>query len=205
MAAAAKYLFETDFAKGETPTLSIVEHERRRADAEAVAYRNGFTAGQAQARAETEQQIANTLAIAADTLERLSRGLYGIETRLEIEAVQVAVAVGRKLAPELIACQPLAELEALITECFRQLASAPHIAVRVNDSILPAAKDKLEGIAHSRGFEGRLVVMGETDIAAGDCRIEWADGGVNRDRAATETAITEAVDRYIAARADDAL
>jgi flagellar assembly protein FliH len=49
------------------------------------------------------------------------------------------------------------------------------------------------------------VVIGETDIAAGDCRIEWADGGVNRDRAATETAITEAVDRYIAARADDAI
>ena len=42
--------------------------------------------------------------------------------------------------------------------------------------------------------------MAEADIAPGDCRIEWADGGLKRDRAATETAIAEAVGRYIASR-----
>ena len=39
------------------------------------------------------------------------------------------------------------------------------------------------------------------DIALGDCRIEWADGGVNRDNAAAEAAIGEAVARYVSARA----
>lgn len=204
MAAAAKFLFETDFARGETPTITVVEHERRSADAEAVAYRNGFGAGQAQARAEIEQQIAATLGIVGDTLERMSRGLYGIEARLEIEAVEVAVAVARKLAPELVAQQPLAEITALATECFRHLASTPHIAVRVNDGIFGVAKAKLDEIAQTRGFEGRLVVFSDPAIASGDCRIEWADGGVNRDRAATEAAIAEAVSRYIAARAADA-
>ena len=81
MAATAKFLFETDFARGETPTMTVVEHERRSADAEAVAYRNGFGAGQAQARTEIEQQIANTLGTVGETLERLSRGLYGVEAR----------------------------------------------------------------------------------------------------------------------------
>jgi flagellar assembly protein FliH len=42
--------------------------------------------------------------------------------------------------------------------------------------------------------------MSEGDIAPGDCRIEWADGGLKRDRAATEAAIADAVGRYIAAR-----
>ena len=37
-------------------------------------------------------------------------------------------------------------------------------------------------------------------MAPGDCRIEWADGGLVRDRAATEAAIGEAVSRYVAAR-----
>ena len=37
-------------------------------------------------------------------------------------------------------------------------------------------------------------------MAAGDCRIEWADGGLARDSAATEQAIGEAVTRYLAAR-----
>ncbi len=47
-------------------------------------------------------------------------------------------------------------------------------------------------------------MLAEPDIAPGDCRIEWADGGVKRDRAATEAAIAEAVARYVAARRGDA-
>jgi flagellar assembly protein FliH len=42
--------------------------------------------------------------------------------------------------------------------------------------------------------------MAEPDIALGDCRIEWADGGIKRDSAAIEAAITAAVLSYIAAR-----
>jgi len=200
MKAGAKYLFDTDFASGERSTITMAEHDRRRTDAEAVAYRNGFGAAQADA----EQRIAASLGLIADMLERLSRGLDGVEARLETEAVEVAVAVARKLAPELIAREPFAEIAALATECFRHLVSAPHIVVRVHDGIFAAAKEKLEDIARGCGFEGRLVVLADPELAPGDCRIEWADGGVNRDRAAAETAIDEVVGRYVAARLADA-
>ena len=43
-------------------------------------------------------------------------------------------------------------------------------------------------------------MLAEPGMALGDCRIEWADGGMSRDRAATEAAIGEAVSRYVAAR-----
>ena len=46
--------------------------------------------------------------------------------------------------------------------------------------------------------------MAEPDIAPGDCRIEWADGGVKRDLAAIEAAIGEAVARYLAAQRGEA-
>jgi len=44
------------------------------------------------------------------------------------------------------------------------------------------------------------VVIAEPGMALGDCRIEWADGGLARDRAATEVAVAEAVGRYVAGR-----
>ncbi len=200
MKATAKYLFDEDFATGEKPTITMVEHERRRADAESQAYRKGFAAAQAQDMAAAEQKIASVLAVIGDTLERLSRGLHGVETRLETEAVQVAVAVARKLAPELIAREPFVEIERLASDCFRQLVSTPHIAIRINDGIHASAKERLDDIAHSRGFEGRLAIFSDSEIAPGDCRIEWQDGGVIRDRAATDAAITEVVNRYVAAR-----
>jgi len=201
MKASAKYMFDEDFATGAKPTITVVESERRRADAEAQAHRKGFAAGEAQAQGEASQRIATALELIADGLTRLDRALTDIETRLETEAVQVAVAVAGKLAPELIAREPFTEISALATECFRQLVTTPHIVVRIGADIYDMAKDKLEEIARARGFEGRMVVTSEPAMAPGDCRIEWADGGVNRDSAATLSAIDDVVRRYVAARA----
>ncbi|HEY5216235.1 MAG TPA: FliH/SctL family protein [Pseudolabrys sp.] len=204
MKATAKYLFDEDFATGDKPTISVVEAERRRADAESQAHRLGFAAGLAQAQNEANQRVAAALELIADGLARLDRALTGIETRLETEAVEVSVAVAAKLAPELIAREPFAEISALATECFHHLVSAPHVVVRIGAEIYEIAKDKLEEIAGARGFEGRLVVLSDPDMAPGDCRIEWADGGINRDQAATLSAIDEVVARYVAARTSTA-
>jgi flagellar assembly protein FliH len=203
MTAKAKYLFDEDFGAGEKPTITMVEHERRRADAESQAYRAGFSAGHAKAQNEATQHIATTLALIADNFERLEQALTGIEARLETEAVDVAVAVASKLAPELIAREPLAEIAALATDCFRHLVAAPHVTVRVGAEVFDAARAKLEEIARARGFEGRMVVNADATLAFGDCRIEWAEGGINRDEAATCAAIEEAVGRYVAARTAD--
>ena len=42
--------------------------------------------------------------------------------------------------------------------------------------------------------------MGEPDITVGDCRIEWAEGGVNRDLQATDAQITKRLKSYFEAR-----
>jgi len=202
MKATAKYLFDEDFATGAKPTITVVEAERRRADAESQAYRKGFAAGQAQAQNEAAQRTTAALGVIADAMERLSKTLAGIEARLESEAVEVAVAVAGKLAPELIAREPIAEISALATDTFRHLVKAPHVVVHIGTDIYEAANSKLDEIAQARGFEGRLVVLSDAAMAGGDCRIEWADGGVSRDRAATLAVIDDLVARYMAARTE---
>jgi flagellar assembly protein FliH len=198
MKATAKYLFDEDFSSGDkAPTITLVEAERRRADAESLAYRKGFAAGQEQAQ-------NGALGLIADGMERLDKALAGIEARLETEAVEVAVAVAGKLAPELIAREPFAEISALATESFNHLVKAPHVVVHIGAEAFEAAKIKLEEIAGVRGFEGRLVVLSDPAMAPGDCRIEWADGGVARDRAATLATIDDVVARYVAARTSSA-
>jgi flagellar assembly protein FliH len=199
MRSPAKFLFDNDFAVGERgkpSAATLAEHAARLADSEAAGYRKGFAA----AKAEAEQRAAAALERIAGALDQLGRGLAAVETRLETEAIEVAVAVARKLAPELIAHEPFAEISALATNCFRQLVAAPHVVVRVNDQLQQGAREKLDETARAGGFDGRLVVLAEPDIAPGDCRIEWADGGIKRDSAATAAAIEEAVARYVAGR-----
>ena len=91
-------------------------------------------------------------------------------------------------------------MAALATECFRHLVKTPHVAVRVGPDLYDDAKRRLDEIAAARGFEGRLVVLSDDALAPGDCRIEWADGGVVRDRALTETTINVCVTRYLGAK-----
>lgn len=202
MRTTAKYLFDLDFGGSAEakPMITLAEHTAKLAEAEATGYRNGIAVAEAQALADTGRLTALAMERMAGAFGSLDQALRAVEAKLEAEAVEVAVAVGRKLAPALIAQEPLAEIAALAGDCFRQIVAAPHVVVRVNDALYAAARERLEELLRSSGFEGRLVVLAEPNIATGDCRIEWADGGVIRDRAATEAAIAEAVNRYIAAR-----
>jgi len=203
MNARAKFLFDVDFGVGAKPpeeTISLAAFEAAVAEAEARGYRNGVASAEAQAKAEAERRSAVALERVGLALDRLANGLKAIEDRLEAEAVEVSVAVARKLAPELIAAEPLAEVVALAKRCFGELIAAPHVVARVNDSLYASVRGPIEDVARARGYEGRLVVLGEPEIQVGDCRIEWADGGLTRDRAATEAAIAEMVGSYVAVR-----
>ena len=127
---------------------------------------------------------------------RVLRGGKGADLLL----VDVAVAVARKLCNDLIAAEPLAEITSLVADCFSHLVSTPHLVVRINEALYEAARVRIEQLAKRSGFEGRLVILAEPEIATGDCRIEWADGGVVLERAAIETKINELVGRYMASR-----
>jgi flagellar assembly protein FliH len=202
MGAPAKFLFDVDFAAGSEreATVALAEHATKLAEVEAAAHSRGYAQAQSDAAVETGRRIAGTLERIAVSLGEATKALAAIEARLECEAVEVAVAVARKLAPTLIEREPFAEISTLASNCFRELVAAPHIVVRVNDSLYATAREKLDDIARAHGFEGKLVVLGEPSVGVGDCRIEWADGGVNREASAVDGAIGEAVARYISAR-----
>ena len=205
MTAPVKFLFEDDFA-GDARTgrhmVTQAAHEAAIATAKAQGYRDGLAAGEAKQVADLQIRGAAAYERIAASLAALAQGLATIEARLEAESVEVAAAVGSKLARALIAAEPFAEIEALAASSFRHLVAAPHVVVRVDEMTYEIAAKRLQEIARLQGFEGRLVVLAESDLATGNCRIEWADGGLNRDMAATEQAICDAVARYVAARRD---
>ena len=203
MAAPAKFLFDMDFSapdKARERPATATEIAQKVAAAEARAYRDGFDAGQREAKAESDRRAALALEEIGIAIKGIAARFSGIETRMETEAVDVAVAVARKLCSALIAAEPLGEITGLVGECFSHLVATPHLVVRINDSLYDVARERIERLAKQSGFEGRLVILAEPEIVGGDCKIEWADGGVVLERAAIEAKINELVGRYIASR-----
>jgi len=203
MAAPAKFLFDVDFSapdKSRERAATPAEITARVAQAEALAYRNGFDAGQRESHAESERRVAASFQQIGNSIAAIAAQFAEIESRLQTEAVDVAVATARKLSGALIEAEPLAEITELVSDCFKHLVSTPHLVIRINDELYEQARDTFERMAKQSGFAGRLIVLAEPELAVGDCKIEWADGGVVREAAAIDAKITELVERYVASR-----
>lgn len=201
MKQAVKFTFDTRFDDGQpsaprTPAkVQFSEEEAERIRAEA--YASGFAAGHADASARADQEIGNAMrdlvANAASFLAALDAECISIRG----EATQLALAVARKLAPALIASRPEGEIEAVLRDCLVHLNREPHIVLRVADTLMERLKETVERMARERGLDGRIILIGQNDVAEGDCLVEWADGGVVRSLHELEQEIVEITTRYI--------
>jgi flagellar assembly protein FliH len=198
MAQAKKFLFDTTFAakaeREQKPKPQFTDEDLAAARGEGQ--QAGFQMGRESALREIERR-------AADALEAVAAGLAGVDAaqaravaELRAEAARLALAIAGKLAPTLVARRPLAEVEAVIAECLGQLPTEPRVVVRVAEGLVEVLSGRIDELARRVGFSGAVVLLGEPAMAPGDARVEWADGGAERDLARTLGAIEEAVGRY---------
>ena len=89
----------------------------------------------------------------------------------------MAIVTARALAGAALADKPLAALAGAIREALSHARTAPHLVLRVNEAMVEAAEELARKLATEHGFAGKLIVLGQADIALGDGRIEWAEGG----------------------------
>ncbi len=195
MAEPVKYLFDRNLDPGYGSDQKA-EHEA----ALAAARTAGIAEGRRLAGAEAEARFAAQSAPLAAAISAHLAKIDAAIVEYEAAAATLAMTVARSLASNLVAAQPLEEVHALFKDCIGQLHTAPHLAIRLNDAIVEVAQERLEPIAAQTGYEGRLIIIGDPDISAGDCRIEWAEGSIVRSLADIDATVHEKVTRYIAAR-----
>jgi flagellar assembly protein FliH len=186
MANANGFLFRHDFRR---PAAADAKHQAALAEAEARGRAAGVAAGLAQAQRATETRIAEALEGLGARATRLLDEAEARQAALEEEALGFALSFARKLAGEALRVHPTGPIAQAARAAFQHLRAVPHLVVRVNDGLVSEVDALVGRLAREHGFEGRLIVMGEPEIAPGDVRLEWADGGVLRERCRTEAAV----------------
>lgn len=146
-----------------------------------VARDEGMRAGAAQERATTERMQAEALTAISDRLAAIAQQQAAALENMSKEAVALAMAIARKVAPNLMRRQPTAEIEGMIAECLQQLIDEPRVVVRTPDTLLDGLKGRVDEIAAGCGFAGNVVLLADPALGAGDCTLEWADGGAERE------------------------
>jgi len=189
---ASKYLFDCDFREP-GGSASAPKNAAALQEAEQRGYAQGVAEGRRQAGSEAEAQLRASIQRLADSAVALLAGLDAHQARLEEEALAFGTALARKLAATALAAHPLDAIIEAARASFQHLRGVPHLVVRVNEALVEAVEAQVQRISRERGYEGRLVVIGEPEIAPGDGRIEWADGGIVREQARIEAALDEAL------------
>jgi flagellar assembly protein FliH len=201
-AAPARFTFDLDLGRqqGHAEFMSDAARAGLVQAARTEGYAEGLAAGEHAAAAAAAQSLAAAATAIATQAAGLLTGLEAARTQSVRDAVTLAASIARKLAAGLVAQQPAVELEALLAECLSSLEGVPHLVIRCHPELAEAIRERAEARIAQSGFAGRLVVLGEPDIALGDGRIEWADGGLVRDMAAIEVEVEARITAYLAAR-----
>ena len=200
-AAPAKFRFDLDLGHREERN-SVMTDSAVAAlvnNARTEGRREGLAEGERAATVKAAQAIARAAELLADHTAALNAALDDNRRATLAEAVDLAAVVGKKLAHNLLAKEPAAEIEALIAECLASLDAVPHLVIRCHPELADAVREIAMARIANSGFTGRLVVLGDPDRTISDAKIEWADGGIVRDSAALEAEIDQRIANFIAA------
>lgn len=201
-AAPAKFTFDLDLGRRqernslvtETAMATLLE-EARREGREA-----GLAEGERTAVAKAAKAEAAAVESLAVRVAAMAASMDDARKQAIAEGVELALSIARKLAGGLIAREPTVEIEQLVAECMATLDGVPHLVIRCDPALADSVRDIATSKMTTTGFAGRLVVLGDPDIAIGDARIEWADGGVVRDIRKLSAEIDARIAQYFAAR-----
>lgn len=168
--------------------------EDERADAamaalEREAFGRGLEAGRLEAQREQSGRLSEAVQRVAGGAMHLIEAADARAETVERDALAFFETLARTIAGEALAARPLAGVAGAAIEAFRHLRGAPHLAVRVHESLVESVDGLLRTMARERGFEGRIIVLGDDGLEPGDARIDWADGGIVGDRRRLDEAV----------------
>ena len=167
------------------------------------AFEQGKEVGKEQGYTESIQSIERNCEL---ILENISNTLVSIAGRhqeqtilIEKSATELVLAIIQKLAPAIVKEKPLVEIEHLVKECMINNPLEPRMIIRIDEQILPHLRKKIDIIQTSSDYRGQIVLVSEQMNNISDCRVEWVDGGAERDFEGVLNSIEETVKVFIEA------
>jgi len=161
------------------------------------AFEDGVKSGQSQAMQTLESTLASSLETVAMQLQQLLSSQGSQLHSIKQDAASLALAAAGKLAPALIKQSPNSEVEQVIKDCLSEIPDEPRIVVRASEQTCDFLKEKVETLSTQSGFQGNIILLPEDAMQPSECRVEWADGGVERNIQDTETRLNAIISEFV--------
>ncbi len=161
----------------EVVTFSEEEVAEKVKEAQQQGYENGIKAAQDSIEQETKALLEsiNTklIAIIANTVKA--------EETAEKEVFALARAVIDKLVPGLNDKYAAEIVSKFIADNFNSFKKEAKLSFYIHPDIISYAQETIAKLANSHDFEGKIALHKDASLDKADCRVEWENGGVERN------------------------
>ena len=182
-----------EFSVEDTPTFSEEDLDV----AKQIALKQGIQEGKAEVMTGIEREINLSLDTISLKLENLMDVHKGWTEAINNDALKLAHAIMKKLAPRLTRNGELIEVERTIAQAFEFTSNQPKISVQVPLHLNLPLQEKIDVIASRGNFDGQVILVVNNELAEGDCRIIWDAGEMERSMSTTWGQIDKIIDRII--------
>lgn len=181
-AAMQKFLFDRSFdglqpRHADLPAKPSVYAQADLDAAKEAAFNEGYAAGKQKHLAE----IAVIATHIEHQLETLLQGAAQHRHEQQTETMDIALTIAQKLLPDYVSRNGLDEIQGLLTQAMHEMAQEPRLVVRIPDAMLDPLQQSLDHLINSQAFAGKIILLADDNLGAQDCRIEWSDGGIERN------------------------
>lgn len=180
----------------EPPPPPAVKLEFTKAQLEA-AREEGYIAGHGAALEEAgtsrEHYVADAINLIAQNLEKLDEQQKAANVGIEQIAMRMVYGIVRRMLPSFAEQYAVDNIENFVRTVLPVALGEPKILVRAHPMIAGDLETRLKGVFARASFQGTYTVITDYELQPGDCRLEWAGGGADRDEARIWRSVREAV------------
>ena len=209
-----KFMFETTFDEMSEPEIVVPEPEDEEKEEEPeiivptfseeelnAAREEGFAAGKQEGQQETSVSVEARIAELLSVIETKCQDVFQMQIDGNVElsrgAVTIASEVVHKVVPSLVGNVALDEIERVIQSIFEKIVEEPRVTIFVSAELVDDLRARIENMSKSRTYEGNMHVQGDDTMPTGDCRLEWSNGGTERNSVDLWSDIDTIIDSYL--------
>jgi flagellar assembly protein FliH len=162
-----------------------------------AAREEGYIAGHGAALEEAgtsrDHYVADAINLIAQGLSKLDEQQQAANGEIEKVAMRMVYGVVRRILPGFAEQYAVDNIEAFVRQVLPVAIGEPKILVRAHPMIAADLDARLKEVFARASFQGAYTVVTDYELQPGDCRLEWAGGGADRDEARIWRAVREAV------------
>lgn len=158
-----------------------------------------YAEGERSVVAQTEQQMAQSLAEIAYHCGQAMNALAQVAHDHRVHSAELSLAVARKIAGSALDRYPEAPVASAMAELAREIEAAPRLVVKVAPDIIERVQAALEGAAQSVGFGGAVIAHSEPSMPHAAFTLDWGEGRASFDPEAAAARIAAALEEALAA------